>query len=197
MSKKLILVAIAVVILSGCKSVSVRHTVELPVRVVETHHVHHSPHVVVPPRPLVVVPPLAHTPRHPPHAVPGPVVVINPPRPPASPGLRHQHQHGDEHHPRPVLRHSPPQVHKPMAPAGRPQSHTSREPAVPPQVQRAQPPSRAHKPAAGQRPALQGRDVPAHAKPAAAITPPPQAARNRDATPQQKSIQEQRGGPRS
>lgn len=92
MNKKLILVLAALATLTGCKSVTVRHTV--PVQVVETHPVHHHPG----PRPVqqpVIVQQHVHVEtkvaeRTPPPRYTPPHAAAPQPKPPALPVPRAQ-----------------------------------------------------------------------------------------------------------
>lgn len=193
MIKKIVLAAAVLGLLGGCKSVSVRHSVELPVQVVETHHLHHSPHVVVTPPPPVIVqqhvhvlPPPHHSPPAHVHG-PAPTMVIRP-RPPAPSGIwhRHQHQEGMGYRSQPPVQRPPEQANRPL-PAGPTRPPASREKFLPPLVKRGEspvPPVRKETPppSAARLPRQEGS---------------PQATGKRDAASQQASQKEQRSGPRS
>lgn len=133
MNKHLVLMVVAISVLSGCKSVSVRHTVELPVQVVESHHVHHPPPVVMAPPAPVIVQQHIHVPASPapaPVHVPGPVIVVKP-QPPVPPASYHRHQHGMRPHPQ-----MPPSIHTPPPVTDRDRLPYYPKPIVAPQARR-------------------------------------------------------------
>lgn len=196
MNKNLVLIVVAAAMLSGCKSVSVRHTVELPVQVVESHHVHHpQPILVVPPSPVIVqqhvhVP----TPQPPvPMHAPGPVVVVKPQRP-VPPGLQHHHPHGA--HPQP-----PQHIYRPLPAASYKTKPMHREPIIASQVRQVAPSPGNQAETGGAKPLTAGRGpvtsplrtpVPQVAVPRNEMPSRPAGRRDREA--EQESVQEPHRG---